>query len=106
MQDFTALPPTTGSTPINPFARFIPLLAPAIIGIVALLIVFAMANAATETGPTPDEATKAMIQRRCAVPVTMMTAQVDDPYSGKATTITRAHCAQPKTPDTVNDGSK
>ena len=95
---------TTSSTPINPLARFVPLLAPAIIGVIALLIIFAMANAATETGPTPDEATKAMIQRRCAVPVTMMTTTIEDPYTGKPVDMLRATCAQPITPAIVNDG--
>ena len=79
------------------------LLAPVVIALVAMLLIFVTLNAATTTPPDGDEATRTMLQRRCAMPVQMMTVRVEDPYTGQPTTITRAVCSQTKQPEVIND---
>ncbi len=96
---------TPSSNPTNKLARFaVPLFAPVIIALVALLIVFYMVNAATVTPPDGDEATLIMLQRRCAMPVQMMTTEIHHPYTGERVSLTRAHCAMPKEPAVINTG--
>lgn len=86
---------------LSPYA--VPLLAPVSIAIAAALIVWYVASAATTTPQSADEGTRIMLQRRCAMPVQMMTVRAEDPYTGKPVEFTRAVCAQPVRPEVIND---
>ncbi len=102
MQEFKFSIPTP-ALPDKLKAYAVPLLAPVVIAIIAAVIVFYFAQAATTTGPDEHEAVRIMLQRRCAMPVQMMTTEVHHPYTGERVAMTRAHCAIPKEPEVIND---
>lgn len=86
------------------FTTYVAALAgPVAVAILAALIVFYFAQAATVTPPDEHEATRIMLQRRCAVQVEVMTTVMEDPYTGKQVEMLRAICAQPKQPEVIND---